>query len=95
MAAKKLVWKDATSYSQGERGRVPADSWECRTKSLRVCVHRSVGYDPKLWLLSCHDIRLECYELSFPDLKKCQAEAIEVIQNILRDLLKELDGSPV
>jgi hypothetical protein len=58
-----LIWKDVTSYSRGERDKVEPKAWECRVGTVRLCIHRYIGYSEDQWLGSCHDLGLKNLEL--------------------------------
>ncbi len=56
------VWKDATSYSRGDRERVPS-AWEIVSGALRVVVvsrHRLV---PGQWVMHCDELRMDTVSL--------------------------------
>lgn len=49
-------WKDATSYSQGQSGKIAPNAWECRIGGIRIWVgsgHRSY---PGEWVMHCHEL---------------------------------------
>lgn len=58
-----IEWKDATSYSQGERGKRPPSSWECEIAGFRVWISsRHVAY-PDSWVMTCRDMGLDVHYL--------------------------------
>lgn len=48
---EKAIWEDQSSYSQGDKERIPA-VWVLRTPDMKVIVHRHVHYEKTDWLLS-------------------------------------------
>ena len=61
---RQLFWKDATSYSQGQRGKVPQTAWECEMDGVRIwvsCGH--IDFDGR-WIVTCRDVGLERREVA-------------------------------
>lgn len=67
------TWKDTSSYSQGERGKVEPTAWDLDLDGLRVTVHRLHLIDG-LWFGSCHAMGVERKQLTFAELKDAQVE---------------------
>lgn len=61
--AGKIEWKDATSYSRGQRGCIPPNSWECHIGTVRVWLSCGHHYYPETWVVSCHSLGIETKEL--------------------------------
>ena len=82
------VWKDATSYSRGDRERVPS-AWDIVSGALRVVVvsrHRLV---PGQWVMHCHELRMDTVSLgvcSSQPAERAQAEAIKLVRARLEKL---------
>lgn len=52
----EIEWKDATSYSQGQRGKVEPLSWECYVNGIRVWVSQGhIAYRGE-WVVSCREL---------------------------------------
>lgn len=59
--ASKLVWKDTTSYQQGDKQRIPK-VLEVEVEGFRIIIHRHKDYS-NTWLLSCHELNIEKKDL--------------------------------
>lgn len=58
-----MDWTDATSYSQGERGKRTPDGWKANVSGARVivmCGHRD--WRPK-WVVTCHELGMDALPL--------------------------------
>lgn len=65
--------------------------YDFRTKTLKVTVHRYVGYPPEVWLLTCVPF-FERHALESRDLEEAQREAkLLVFQRVLQ-LAQEVQG---
>lgn len=82
-----MIWKDATSYSQGQKDRTPT-CWEGRTKHLRVIVHFT-RYDSG-WYLSCYDLGIRDQKLAGATPELAQAEALLKLEVYLLALAAEI-----
>ena len=47
------MWKDATSYSQGQRGKIAQTAWEITINGARIWVSRGHRYYPDDWVMTC------------------------------------------
>lgn len=56
-------WKDATSYSQGERGKRPPDAWDIVIEGIRVWVGSGHRYHPGKWVMHCLPLDIDSLEL--------------------------------
>lgn len=54
-----IEWKDATSYSQGERGKRVPDAWECTVSGVRVWIGSNHRYYPGEWVMHCHRLGID------------------------------------
>lgn len=55
----KPDWKDATSYSQGQRGKTNPTAWECRVEGIRIWVSCGHIYYPGEWVMSCDALNID------------------------------------
>lgn len=51
-----IEWKDATSYSQGERGKIAPRAWESRIEGIRIRVTCGHIYYPGEWIMTNDDL---------------------------------------
>src|SRR5690606_41821688 len=58
-----VEWKDATSYSQGQRGKIAPDAWECTVADVRVWVGSGHRYYPGEWVMHCHTLGMEAIRI--------------------------------
>lgn len=54
-----IQWRDATSYSQGQRGRIEPTAWECDVNGIRVWVSNGHLYYPGEWVMNCPALQME------------------------------------
>jgi len=82
------MWKDITSYSQGDKKRNPT-TFEAKEGLLRIvitCGH--IYYKPK-WVMHCKIIEIDTHELKESVTKEqAEVEAIQVVTKRLNDLAK-------
>jgi hypothetical protein len=86
-------WKDITSYSRGEKGRVPGSFQRTIGQGLSrlvITVTRHIDFDPSVWVLTTHGIlAIPHRELDSKDIASAKVEATHFV----RDLLDELRGA--
>lgn len=80
-------WKDITSYSQGDKERVPR-VWKIHFGDFELTVHRHIYYDPKMWLASSP--LFERREMG-EDLEEAKKKAIELLKSKLTTAIKEME----
>lgn len=83
-----IEWKDETSYSRSDTGRVPR-TWVARICGLRVTVSRNIHHAPDAWLLTCAPW-FDTKELTVKDGEMAKLQALEWIEQRLRGALLEL-----
>ena len=83
-----MNWKDISSYSQGDRERIPR-IWNCRIGRMSITVHRHIHYPDWQWLLSCMPFFTN-HELPFQDVEMAKEEAIKLVLIKLKKIIKEL-----
>lgn len=54
-----IEWKDATSYSQGQRGKIDPNAWECTVKGVRVWVGSGHRHYPDEWVMHCPELGMD------------------------------------
>jgi hypothetical protein len=82
-------WSDTTSYSQSDKERIPAQ-FTLTLKSIRITVHRNIHYPKDQWLLSCHRLKIDNFELKNKDIEKAKDEALTEILNVVHYMYCEL-----
>lgn len=87
-----IVWKDVTSYRQGEAARIPR-SFHGEAGDLRITVTRYVGYPENSWLMRCEPF-ITLREISTGSAEEAQRMAVEILmtkinmtQSVIRDYL--------
>jgi len=81
-----LVWKDLTSYSQGQIKRT-ARVLEVKLVNISLLVHRHIDYTG--WLLSSNDLDLEKVKLKSEDVEDAKVEALNKLNGILSERISE------
>lgn len=60
-------WKDASSYSRGQRGTIEPTAWQLEVGYLRIVLHRKHGLDPTQWYGTVHGFdRIDSTEIGEP-----------------------------
>jgi len=80
-----LEWKDTTSYSRGDKERIPR-ILEIKVEGLRIVVHRIIHYPE--WYVSCYDLNIEDRCLYVDDLYEAKIKAIDIILEKLEGLMR-------
>lgn len=71
-------WKDESSYSRGERGRIEPNVWVLSLPTTRISVHRHI-YSPGKWLLTCRRLGIEMRELEAIEVGEAIKEALRLL----------------
>ena len=71
-----MEWKDATSYSHGERGSSEPRTWEI-TLGARIVVTRK--YKLEGWYLACYELSIDSQRLQGVSAEEAQEEAIQIV----------------
>ncbi len=58
-----LVWEDATSYSQGQRGKVAQTAWETTIDGVRIWVSCGHRYYPDDWVVTSQALGFDAVSL--------------------------------
>jgi hypothetical protein len=82
-------WKDATSYSQSDKERVP-QTWELRLNTLRVIITRHIWFKPDEWVLSCPELGVDQHMLRSKDLEKAKDEALHFIHAKVKRFINDI-----
>ena len=83
-------WKDETSYSRGERGKVEPQILVKTINGVRVIIHRHIYYKDT-WLLSCNELNIDNKNLDTNDFEVAKEKAKEVLINKVDQLVKFKD----
>jgi|SRR6478735_4464783 len=62
---EKTEWKDATGYSQGQRGKVEPSAWETRIAGIRIYVTCGHIYHKGEWVMNSDELGFERAPLGF------------------------------
>ena len=72
-----IKWKDATSYSQGQYGRIDPTAWECVIEGIRIWVSCGHRYYPGEWVVTCLNLGIDCKQIGkIENLSADQARAL-------------------
>lgn len=72
-----IDWKDATPYSQGQRGRIDPTAWECAIEGTRIWVSCGHRYYPREWVVTCLHLGIDCKQIGkIENLSADQARAL-------------------
>lgn len=77
-----IDWKDVTSYSRGQKGKVEPSILEAEIEEVAIKIHRHIHY-PETWLLTCHDMNIEKEILYTNDFKKAERKAMKILSSRL------------
>lgn len=86
MTINPIQWKDATSYSRGDRGKVPPRSWETTVCDLHILVISGHLYSPSNWVLTCYAMGIEAKSIgpvSAISAEEAQTGAIAIISKLI------------
>lgn len=81
-------WKDDTSYSQGQRGKVPPSTWVLTVAGRRIVVTRRWGVDGT-WFLLCDPWFRDHLDLRTDNLADAQDLALSMVDGEIRKLMNE------
>lgn len=73
-----MQWMDTTSYSRGEKNRVPR-VWRVDLGKVDITVHRHIDY-PDAWMLKCNYLGLN-RELSSKEVEAAKHEAVTSVKS--------------
>lgn len=82
------MWKDETSYSQGDKERIPR-TWTARAGGLILTISRHVHLPPDAWVGYCRQLGIE-QQLRGTTKREAQKELIFIVEQRLRELLRSL-----
>jgi len=86
--SRKATWEDGSSYSQGDKERIPS-VWVLRAPDIKIIVHRHVHYEKTDWLLSM-DGAFEKKVLLSSMIDNAKAEAVRYAREWLQRQLQAL-----
>lgn len=69
----QIEWTDATSYSQGQRGKVSQTAWETTICGARVWVSCGHRYYPDRWVMNCQTLGIKGFDLGSTNASSEQA----------------------
>ncbi len=71
-----IKWKDTTSFSQGDKERIP-NLWTLRTSELTISLVRNHRYVEGQYVIHCTSLSIDTLPIGLPS-----SEPIEVAQEI-------------
>jgi hypothetical protein len=81
-------WKDISTFSQGDTDRTP-NAFQLNAGAVRIVVHHHI-YHRDAWLVSCHELRLDCRDLDAATADEAKRKAVEVVRARLEESLEQL-----
>ena len=85
-----MEWKDTTSYSRSDNERIPR-SWQIKSGSLIITIHRHRDYDPDIWLVSCYELSISQHKLKNKELNQAKNEALLIVKNAIEILRSDIN----
>jgi hypothetical protein len=74
-----IEWKDATAYSQGERGKkAEPRTWEADAEGTIICVTKYRGYEGE-WVCHCRALDINTHPLGTTDLETAKFVALGLV----------------
>lgn len=86
----KIEWTDATSYSQGQRGRVSPNSWECRIGDIRIWISTGHIYYPSQWVIRCPAMGLDLVAITNINAANVSAAKRAALLSVCREAGKRI-----
>lgn len=88
-------WKDATSYSHGERGVIDPTSWECTVSGVRLWVSCGHTAYRGVWIMNCDTLGIREKVLAVSDntaddAKRCAISLVRSCAEMLISRLQKL-----
>lgn len=89
-----LTWKDATSYSKGQRGKVAQTAWQAEIGEYKILVSRGHINHPERWVMTCRKLGLEAVDLSESKFtpEHAQKLALSKVWEVARSQIAELES---
>lgn len=90
-----MEWKDATTYSQGQRGAKEPTSWEVGSGRVSVWVSKGHLHHPDEWVVTCHALGMEAVstglgcEVDKDTVKHC---ALNMAESEARKITREISA---
>ena len=91
---RQAYWKDATSYSQGQRGKSPQTAWETEVDGLRIWVSCGHLLHPDRWVMNCSVVGLKNHDLGGIEIPSEQARdrAVMEVYHKAGSLAQQMQG---
>lgn len=84
----KIQWKDATSYSQSDKERIP-QTWKTDINGYELIVTRIIHHSD-VWFFRCRTLGIESRELRSKDIVYAKHEAILILKIELLDRVEKM-----
>lgn len=87
-------WKDATSYSRGQRGSIEPTAWETTIGKCRIWISKGHRYYPGEWVMNAWGVHVEEKRLGDDtlDLETVKGMALRVARRKARSISEEMAG---
>lgn len=91
----EIIWKDASNYQHGERGKIAPTGWECHIDSIRIWIGNNHRYYPGQWVMHCAWLDIDTFLLDgipTDDAAGAQAAALNHAVKTARINIKRLSA---
>lgn len=78
-----MRWRDASSYSRGERGVIAPTAWELDCGPVKITVHHYIGCGAN-WFVSSEVVGLRTHDLKTDDVEAAKASAVALVKQRLK-----------
>ncbi len=85
-----VEWKDKTSYSRGDKKRIPT-IFALEIQGLRIVVTNSHIRHKPAWVMHCAAFGIDTHRLTADSLEAAQEEAIYEVKTLIRYFAASLD----
>ncbi len=90
----KIEWTDATSYSQGERGRISPKAWSIRIDNTDIWIGTGHRNNPGRWTMHCQSVGLDTEDIGLEadaPKEEAQSKALRIVQQKMRKLVDDME----
>jgi len=85
-----MLWKDESTFSQGDTDRSPR-VWRAKAGKVLITVHRHIHHPKDAWLVSCAPF-FDTKSLASKSADDAKAEAIALVRAEINAALKSLNA---
>lgn len=90
-----MEWKDATTYSKGQRGTKEPTAWEVGSGHINVWVSKGHIHHPGEWVVTCHVLGMEAVSTGLDsevDKDTAQHCALNMADAEVRNIAREISA---